>query len=184
MFGRFSQVACGAEDEFLLRFQGIGTQAHHGGVEIAAARVEMAAGRGEIDQVHVVHDHSGVRLERVEEQLVKRFFERQRMIFGGGLHEVLHVQKDATDLLVQFLQNRGLAAANSTPQTNNRSDLQAGRQVYPGWRSKTRLPWANFFCPVGASIVPRSLSPLTVQHPATCRSTPRDTPSFMRMLSP
>src|SRR2546422_827005 len=38
----------------------------------------------------------------------------QRMIFGGALHEVLHVKKDATDLLVQFLQNRGLAAANST----------------------------------------------------------------------
>jgi hypothetical protein len=85
----------------------------------------MAAGREEIDQVHIVHDHGRVRLERVEEQSVKSFFERQGVILGGSFDEILHAQKDSADLLVQFLQNRALAAANSAPQTNNRSDLQA-----------------------------------------------------------
>ena len=85
----------------------------------------MAAGRGKIDQVHVVHDHDRVRLESVEEQLVKSFFKRQGMVFGGSFNEILHVQKDSAGLFVQLLQNRGLAAANSAPKANNRPDLQA-----------------------------------------------------------
>jgi hypothetical protein len=92
----------------------------------------MAASGGKIGQVHVVHDENRVRPERVEEELVKCFFECEGVVFGGGFHEIPHAQKDAAHLLVQFLQDGGFAAANAAPQTNNRSDLDACQKLIEG----------------------------------------------------
>ena len=103
LLGGFGEIIPGAEDELLAGFQRVGAEAHHDGIEVARARIEMAAARVKVEQMQVIHDDHRMRVERVEEQAVKGFLQRKRMGFGRGLDEVLHVQEGPAGLFVHFL---------------------------------------------------------------------------------
>jgi hypothetical protein len=59
-----------------------------------------------IEKMHVIENHQWLRPQSSEDELVERFLQCERMVFGGGLNEVFHIQESPAHLLVQFLQNR------------------------------------------------------------------------------
>jgi len=87
-----------------------------------------------------------MRLERVEDQLIERFLQRERVVLGGGFHEILHVEKRAADLLMQFLQDGGFAAARAAGQPQNRTNVQRGGQMVVSprlRRAKAQVDWSG-----------------------------------------
>jgi hypothetical protein len=70
-----------------------------------------------------------MRLERVEDQLIESLLQRERVVLAGGFHEILHVEERASDLLMQFLQDRGFATAGSAGEPYDRADGQSGGEI-------------------------------------------------------
>ena len=60
----------------------------------------MAARGEQIHQMDIVHYHQGLGLQGIEDQPVERFLERQRMVFGGCLDEVSHVEIRSAQTIV------------------------------------------------------------------------------------
>src|SRR5438876_12327465 len=71
LVGGFGELIFCAKNEFLFCVKGVGAKAHHDGIEIAGAGIEMAAGREEVEQMHVVHNDQRVGPKRIHYQLVK-----------------------------------------------------------------------------------------------------------------
>src|SRR5262249_54657051 len=128
----FGQAIVGAEDELFLRFQRVGAKTHHDAVEIAGARIKVASGAVEIEQMKVVHDDGRMRLQRVTDEVIERLLQRERMVFGRSFHEILHLQERTADLLVQLPEDGGFAATDATPKPDNRSGLKASREGIKG----------------------------------------------------
>ena len=73
----------------------------------------MAAGGVKVEQVEVIQDDHGMSLEGIKQQPEGRFLEGERVVLGGGLDKILRVQECTANLLLEFLENRGLATATA-----------------------------------------------------------------------
>src|SRR5262245_19789057 len=104
-----------AENKLLARLDGVSGEHRHRRVEVPGARVEMTAGHRCRRDVKIVNNHIIVLAQRLENNVVQRVLQSQRMTGTRCFDKVLDAKKRAAESVMKPSQDSASTASRSAP---------------------------------------------------------------------